>query len=71
MLIENQEAEKEKLLAKHRAELDEKETQIFDARQAAQEAERTLRSAEGNYSKMKRSLELTGANVKDMQAQQK
>ena len=45
-LLKDFEAEKQKLLEEHRRELDEKEQSIFEARQAAQAAERTLRLAE-------------------------
>ena len=70
-LLEGFEAEKQKVLEEHRNELEEKEQLIFEARQAAQEAERTLRRAEGDHIKIKKSLELTGVSVKKMEAQQK
>ena len=53
-LLEGFEAEKQKLLEEHEVELEEKEQQIFDARQAAREAERTLRRAEGAHVKIKK-----------------
>ena len=69
-LLENFAAEKQKLLEEHQLELDEKEQSIFEALQAAQEAKRTLRLAERDHLEAKKSLELTGANVKEMEAQQ-
>lgn len=70
-LIEDHEAEKKKLLEEHRTELEQKEEKIFEARQAAQEAKKKLKSAEGNHSKTKKSLEVTATHVKEMQAEQK
>ena len=59
-----------KLLEEHRVELEQKEDQTLEARRIAQEAVRKFDSAKGNYSKMKKSLELTGASVKQMEAEQ-
>ena len=69
-LLEGFVAEKERLLKEHQLELDEKKQSIFEDRQASQEAKRTLRLAERDHHEAKKSLELTGANVKEMVAQQ-
>ena len=69
-LLKDFEAKKRRMLREHKAEVDKKEQLIFEARQAAQEAKRTLRLAERDHHEAKKSLELTGANVKEMVAQQ-
>ena len=69
-MLKDFEAKKRRMLREHNAEVEEKEKQIFEARQAAQDAERTLRSAEGHHTKVQRSLELTGARVLEREARQ-
>ena len=68
-LLKDFEAEKQRMLREHKAEIDEKEQQIYEARHAAQEAERTLRSAEGHHTRVQKSLELTRAHVLQMEAE--
>ena len=68
-LLEEHEADKQKLLAEHKAELEEKENQIYEARQFAQEADKKLRSTEGNHVKAKKILELTAARAQRMEAE--
>ena len=69
-LVGSHKAEMAKLVEEHAAELEQKEDEIYKARQIAQEANRKYDSAEGNYNKMKKSLALTGEHVKQMEGEQ-
>ena len=68
---ENFEAEIAKMEKEHEAELEESAAQVNDARIFAQKANRTLKLAERDHRRAKKSCVLQAEHLKEMEAQEK